>query len=155
MSACLESSDIKKVDKNPDLWDNMLSIGFEIINLDRIKNNDYNLVGGFYRPAKSHNSKIKLFGDLIEKGLIIGKKGKLITKSIAKEGNIPVISGGQTSPYSHDQANYNGNIITISSSGAYSGFVWYHKYPIWASDCSRPLSKLMDLILGYKCQQLS
>ncbi len=32
--------------------------------------------------------------------------------------------------------NYKGNIITISASGAYSGYVWYHDYPIFASDCS-------------------
>ena len=26
--------------------------------------------------------------------------------------------------------------VTVSASGAYAGFVWYHDYPIWASDCN-------------------
>ena len=26
--------------------------------------------------------------------------------------------------------------VTVSSSGAYAGYVWYHDYPIWASDCN-------------------
>jgi len=132
----IESSDIKKVDKKPDLKDNMLDIGFEIVDLEKVKNNSYNLIGSTYRLTKNQNNNIKLFGDLLEGGFILGKKGKLITKATAKAGNIPVISGGQTSPYFHNKSNYDGNIITISASGAYSGFVWYHNYPVWACDCS-------------------
>lgn len=45
----IESSDIKKVDKKPDLLDNMLEIGFEIIDLEKVKNTGYNLVGNVYR----------------------------------------------------------------------------------------------------------
>ena len=26
--------------------------------------------------------------------------------------------------------------ITVSASGAYAGYIWYHDYPIWASDCN-------------------
>lgn len=132
----IESSDIKKVDKKPDLLDNMLEIGFEIVDIEKVKNNDYNFVGSFYRSTKNQNNNIKLFGYLLENDLITGKKGKLITKATAIEGAVPVISGGQTSPYSHNKSNYDGNIITISASGAYAGFVWYHDYPIWACDCS-------------------
>ena len=49
----IEGSDIKKVDKNPALKDNMLEIGFEIIDLENVKNNDYNLVGNVYRKNSS------------------------------------------------------------------------------------------------------
>jgi type I restriction enzyme M protein len=50
----IESSDIKKVDKKPDLQDNMLEIGFEIVDMEKVKNNDYNLIGSYYREiAKS------------------------------------------------------------------------------------------------------
>jgi len=64
------------------------------------------------------------------------QKGQSITSKDIKVGVYPVIAGGQTSPYSHSIFNYEGNIITISASGAYAGYVWYHNYPIFASDCS-------------------
>lgn len=63
-------------------------------------------------------------------------KGKSITKDKVKNGNIPVIAGGKTSPYSHSEYNQDENCITVSASGAYSGYVWYHNYKIWASDCN-------------------
>ena len=75
------------------------------------------------------------------------KKGTSITEEKAIPGNIPVIAGGRSSPYSHNQSNYNGNVITVSASGAYSGFVWYHKQPIWASDCTVVWSKDEEVIL--------
>ena len=45
----IESSDIKKVDKNPVLQDSTLEIGFELIDLEKLKNKDYNLVGSVYK----------------------------------------------------------------------------------------------------------
>lgn len=36
----------------------------------------------------------------------------------------------------HQDFNQVGNVITVSASGAYSGYVWYHDYPIFASDCT-------------------
>lgn len=63
-------------------------------------------------------------------------KGQSITSSDVVSGKFPVIAGGQTSPYNHNIYNHNGNVITISASGAYSGYVWYHTIPIFASDCS-------------------
>lgn len=62
-------------------------------------------------------------------------KGQSITKEKISAGTYPVIAGGQTSPYSHNEYNFEGNVITVSASGAYSGFVWYHDYKIFASDC--------------------
>ncbi len=57
----IESSDIKKadIDKNESLRDNMLAIGFEIVNLENVRNNNYNLVGKYYR-AIDKNAKYKL-----------------------------------------------------------------------------------------------
>lgn len=69
------------------------------------------------------------------------RKGDSITSDRILEGNIPVIAGGKTSPYSHNIANTTGDIITISASGAYSGYVWYHEIPIFASDCTIISSK--------------
>lgn len=68
-------------------------------------------------------------------------KGQSITKEKITKGNYPVIAGGQSSPYNHGLYNFSGNIITISASGAYSGYVWYHNYPIFASDCNVLQSK--------------
>ena len=68
-------------------------------------------------------------------------KGKSLTKEKSVVGDFPVIAGGQSSPYSHNQYNHSGNIITISATGAYAGYVWYHSNPIFASDCSVLQSK--------------
>ncbi|MEI0518346.1 N-6 DNA methylase [Brachyspira murdochii] len=92
-------------------------------------------------------------------------KGKSITKNKVKNGNIPVIAGGKTSPYSHSEYNQNENCITVSASGS-AGYVWYHNYKIWASDCNvirsldeekyitkyiyYSLKKLQDLIYDLK-----
>ena len=63
------------------------------------------------------------------------KNGKSITEASTTEGNIPVIAGGRgTVPYTHGEFNYSGNMFTLSKSGAYSGYVWWHNDPIWASD---------------------
>ena len=68
-------------------------------------------------------------------------KGQSITSNEIEKGDYPVIAGGQISPYTHNRYNFKGNAITISASGAYSGYVWYHNYPIFASDCTVVFSK--------------
>ena len=68
-------------------------------------------------------------------------KGQAITSKEIVDGEYPVIAGGQSSPYTHNQYNHKGDVITVSASGAYSGYVWYHDYPIFASDCSVIFSK--------------
>jgi type I restriction enzyme M protein len=73
--------------------------------------------------------------------IAIIQKGISITKEGTVEGNIPVIAGGKEPAYFHNIANRNGNIITISASGAYSGFVNYFEMPIFASDCNTIQSK--------------
>lgn len=61
--------------------------------------------------------------------------GDPITEATTTVGSVPVIAaGGGTSPYTHGEANYQGNVITVSKSGAYAGYVWWHDEPIWASD---------------------
>jgi type I restriction enzyme M protein len=69
------------------------------------------------------------------------QKGASITKEKTHEGNIPVVAGGKEPAYFHDVANRNGNTVTISASGAYSGFVNYFEMPIFASDCNTIQSK--------------
>ena len=64
------------------------------------------------------------------------QKGELITSDTKKSGSIPVIAGGKKPAYFHNMANRNGKTITISASGASSGFVNFFTQPIFASDCS-------------------
>lgn len=64
------------------------------------------------------------------------RKGQLITENTRIDGNIPVIAGGKTPAYFHNKANRHGKTITISGSGASAGYIAFHKYPIFASDCS-------------------
>ncbi len=68
------------------------------------------------------------------------QKGKSITKAKTKQGKIPVIAGGQSPAYFHNESNREGNTITVSASGAYAGFVNYFDTPIFASDCNTVLS---------------
>lgn len=86
------------------------------------------------------NSAIKIEGGIYEnkklRELATVNKGQSITSSNVVEGQYPVIAGGKTSPYSHNEFNYDGKTITVSASGAYSGYVWYHNEPIFASDCA-------------------
>ena len=89
------------------------------------------------------------------KDVAILKNGKPITEAATTEGNIPVIAGGRgTVPYTHGESNYPGNVFTLSKSGAYSGYVWWHNNPIWASDSivvqSKDESKFLTRYL-YMC----
>jgi type I restriction enzyme S subunit len=86
----------------------------------------------FNSTQKSHSD---IYDNKTLKSICKILKGQSITKEKITEGEYPVIAGGQSSPYNHGSYNYEGNIITISASGAYSGYVWYHNYPIFASDC--------------------
>ena len=74
-------------------------------------------------------------------------KGTALTSKDIIPGNIPVIAGDKSSPYSHNEANFDGNVITVSASGAYAGYVWYHQNPIFATDCSVISSKDESLVL--------
>lgn len=62
-------------------------------------------------------------------------KGKALSSKDLIEGDFPVIAGGKTSPYKHKNFTHQ-NVITVSASGAYAGYVAYHNYKLWASDCS-------------------
>ena len=69
------------------------------------------------------------------------EKGTSITEAQAVEGNIPVVAGGKDYAYLHNESNRLQGCITISASGANSGFVNYWDVPIWASDCVTLKSK--------------
>ena len=61
-------------------------------------------------------------------------RGRTITAKDAVDGDIPVIAGGQTPSYYHNESNRNGESITVAGSGAYAGFISYWQQPIFVSD---------------------
>lgn len=94
-----------------------------------------NRLDPFYVKNESNKMKSKSFEEIALGDMAVIEKGQTITSDEIIEGSFPVIAGGQTSPYNHNTYNYKGNCITISASGAYAGYVWYHETPIFASDC--------------------
>ena len=75
--------------------------------------------------------KVGNLGDLVKP-----RKGKNITRSQVKDGDIPVIAGGLTPSCFHCESNTLAPVITVSASGANAGFVQLHHTPVWASDSS-------------------
>lgn len=90
----------------------------------------------FYIKNNVYISNSNKYDLILIKEIAKIQKGQSITKDTIVSGIYPVIAGGQTSPYSINSYNENGNVITVSASGAYAGYVWYHKSKIFASDCS-------------------
>lgn len=83
-------------------------------------------------------------GDLIEI-----KKGKNITQTTITKGSVPVVAGGLTPAYYHNTPNTKSPTITISASGANSGFVNLYYEDIWASDCSFIDSEMTRLLFFF------
>lgn len=108
---------------------------------------DYNLSGDRYKVAEINTSQdypIVALNDIAEV-----RKGSAITKSqINPDGPIPVVAGGQRPAYYHDESNRDPDVITISASGAYAGFVNYWTMPIFASDCSTVQTKDSSVALN-------
>lgn len=67
-------------------------------------------------------------------------KGKALSSKDLIDGDYPVVAGGKSSPYNHRDFTHE-NVITVSASGAYAGYVAYHPYKLWASDCSVVMGK--------------
>ncbi len=86
---------------------------------------------------------VKRLGDIVEI-----KKGQLITGTMLKPGDVPVIAGGKQPAYFHSIANRRGRTITISASGASAGYVALYDEPIFASDCST-ISELGQYCLDF------
>ena len=98
------------------------------------------IVGEEWDPISISREKFKIEGGIYPNKKLFEiasiQKGQSITSSDVISGSYPVIAGGKTSPYTHNRYNYKDETITVSASGAYSGYIWYHDYPIFASDCS-------------------
>ena len=95
-----------------------------------LNSNDIGLSYERYNVIEIHSS----FETHELKKLVEFKRGTSITKKNAIDGEYPVIAGGQKPAYYHNEYNRSGETITISSSGAYSGFVNFFEKPIFMSD---------------------
>ncbi len=109
-----ETSKLENVTKE-EIFKNSFSLNYSSYKNDEIINSNYKLV------------LLKDYADL--------KRGTSITKKYVTDGDIPVIAGGQKPAYFHNKSNRGSNCITVSSSGAYAGYVAFHSNPIFASDC--------------------
>lgn len=67
---------------------------------------------------------------------IIPKRGKNLSSKNTIFGYVPVVAGGLEPSTYHNIANTVAPVITISASGANSGFVQLWDKPIWSSDSS-------------------
>lgn len=103
---------------------------------------DFNTNGWDKKVNLNKKKKIYLFADggVSIKQVAEVQKGTSITRSEAIEGNISVVAGGIAPSTTHNKANRKENIITVSASGANSGYVNWWSFPIFASDCNTILS---------------
>jgi len=119
-------------------WDNAIEKLEQLIAAEEAVLNAY--LSRFVSAYESQNIPLgKLDGVKIE-------KGRSVTKSLLTGGNIPVIAGGKTTPYYCSAYTHDGETVTISASGAYAGYVWYHSGKIWASDCNVLTSSAINIV---------
>ena len=142
-SYILDELSIKLPDINKQtLQDRIFTVNFSEVIDGRMDPKSVLFLGESAKSIKYENVQLQQIAKI--------EKGTSITSSeVNKEGQYPVIAGGQTSPYNHDRFNYKGDVITVSASGAYSGYVWYHKDPIFASDCSVIYAKNNQFMTKY------
>ena len=76
------SSNIKKADHNTNLNEDLLEAGFEIVDLAKIKKNNWNLVGSIYRETTRHGKyKFVKLMDLIKFSRGFSYKSSILSKS--------------------------------------------------------------------------
>lgn len=128
--------------KSQTLQDRIFTVNISEIRDGRMDPKSVLFLGEHAKSETYENAQLKQIATIV--------KGDSITSdNVNKDGQYPVIAGGQTSPYNHDKYNFKGDVITVSASGAYSGYVWYHDNPIFASDCSVIHSKDGQFLTKY------
>lgn len=95
---------------------------------DNLQQQAFALFDAFF-PAVTEGNKA--IGDYI-----IPKRGKNLLSKDAILGSVPVVAGGLEPSTYHNTANTSAPVLTISASGANSGFVQLWDIPVWSSDSS-------------------
>ena len=103
------------------------------------------LVNNYFKQKIFLNSSFEFRSIDQLASLIFLERGRPLTANDVGIGKIPVIAGGQTVPYYHDQYTHNKPSVTISASGAYAGYVWFHSEKVWASDCNVLTSEVFNV----------
>jgi len=103
------------------------------------------LVNNYFKQKIFLNSSFEFRSIDQLASLIFLERGRPLTANDVGIGKIPVIAGGQTVPYYHDQYTHNKPSVTISASGAYAGYVWFHPEKVWASDCNVLTSEVFNV----------
>jgi type I restriction enzyme S subunit len=63
--------------------------------------------------------------------LFTPRKGENLTNDQAVSGPYPVVTASRGSTFTHSDFNFSGEYITISSHGAYAGYVSYYNQKFW------------------------
>jgi restriction endonuclease S subunit len=146
--------------------DTMNSYGFDLnanshIKLDKIINQayieiekknikaDFSLSCSKYISGSDSSERGSKFQILELHEIASIRKGSPITKKDALPGKIPVIAGGISYSYTHNQANRDANVITVSASGANAGYIGFYDQPIFASDCTTIEKKDQSINIKY------
>ncbi|MCE1558216.1 restriction endonuclease subunit S [Enterobacter hormaechei] len=138
----------KKIAQILSTWDNAISVTEKLLTNSQLQKKALmqKLLTGKKRlldengvrfSGEWRNSTLSMFCNIA--------KGKALSASDLEVGDFPVIAGGKSSPYSHSDYTHE-NVVTVSASGAYAGYISYHNYKIWASDCSVVSAKADNLI---------
>lgn len=111
------------------------SLGSLLVKKDILaKGGEYNLLADRYAPRIMAGSHRWPQVRICEVAKI--EKGTAITQKETSLGAFPVIAGGKTPAYYHNEYNRSNKTITVSASGAYAGYINYFESPIFASDCT-------------------
>ncbi|EMR9378756.1 restriction endonuclease subunit S [Escherichia coli] len=138
----------KKIAKILSTWDNAISVTEKLLAnsqqqkkalMQQLLTGKKRLLdeNGVRFSGEWRNSTLSMFCNIA--------KGKALSASDLEVGDFPVIAGGKSSPYRHSDYTHE-NVVTVSASGAYAGYISYHNYKIWASDCSVVSAKADNLI---------
>jgi type I restriction enzyme M protein len=124
---------LESIEKNNEISDCVLLTKDELLN-----STDISLNYQRYLIADELNTEYEI-KDINE--YVDFQRGSTITQKEVTFGDIPVIGAGQQIAYFHNVFNRIENSITISSSGAYAGYVDFHEHKIYASDCFTVITK--------------
>lgn len=93
-------------------------------------------INTLFHKAKDSSSKEQTLAEVCDIA-----KGSVLSRSMTKEGAVPVVAAGLAPSCTHSEANRKANVITVSSSGANAGYIAWWDVPIFATDCTTVLVK--------------
>lgn len=134
--SCTGEVDFYETDKTCESFKKLGTVEYEeLVDKNYVLDWKYYKKTEVFKPIDS-TWEMKTLGEVCE-----FVRGKSLTKANIKEGDYPVIGGGQNPMGYHNEYNTEENAILCSSSGAYAGFVSRYSSKVWKSDCFEIKSK--------------